>query len=366
MEISYPQLKDELLRASGRVYLLTGEEGVYYRAFLERLRVALEIPPNSTDEVTLDARETAPHLVAMQVQTVPMESERKLVVVHAVNRYPASELKQLTELVRKVPPFTVLVLVPMFGGEESDTSKAGWKSLTESVKAHGTVIACKPLKGKDLARHLIEYARGQGKELGSEEANLLMALVDGSAETALQELEKVCFYVGARPVITGDDIQTVVAPSQQAQVFALVDAIVEGHSASALQQLKRLFQSGTPQAETALKTLALIARHYRLLWGVRVLLEHRQPLREPKKVSSEIAQMLVQEPNILSVLERQPYLIEKFRKQALHLSWEQFRTVNDALKETDMALKGLLPGVNPTEIMERLIIRLTMGLSLRH
>lgn len=366
MEISYPQLKDELLRASGRVYLLTGEEGVYYRAFLERLRVALEMQADSTDEVTLDARETAPHLVAMQVQTVPMESERRLVVVHAVNRYPASELKQLTELVPKVPPFTVLVLLPILGVEESEVGKAGWKSLTEAVKAHGMVVVCKPLKGKDLARHLIEYARSHGKELGSGEASLLMALVDGSAETALQELEKVRFYVGARPTITAEDIQTVVTPSQQAQVFALVDAIVERHSASALHQLKRLFESGTPQTETALKTLALIARHYRLLWGVRVLLEHRQPLREPKKVSPEIAQMLIREPNILSVLERQPYLIEKFRKQALHLSWEQFHTVNNALKETDMALKGLLPGVNPTEIMERLIIKLAMGLSLRH
>ena len=64
---------------------------------------------------------------------------------------------------------------------------------------------------------------------------------------------------------------------------------------------------------------------------------------------------------MLNVLERQPYLANKFRDQALRLSWRQLRSASEALKDADMALKGLLPGVNPAEIMERLIIKLTTG-----
>ncbi|CUU06372.1 MAG: DNA polymerase III subunit delta [Armatimonadetes bacterium] len=361
MEIPYLQLRDEALRAPASVYLLTGEEPVYHRAFVERLRHALDIPHGSPDESVLDARETPPAQIALQAQTIPMESEKRLIIVHAVNRYTANDLKQLTDLVPRVPPFTVLVLLPLVGAEESEASKAGWKALTDAVKAHGVVVVCKPLRGRDLAKQLIDFAREQGKELGNAEADLLLTLVDGVAETAFHELEKVCFYVGARPTITAHDIQTVVSPSQQAQVFALVDAIVEGNASGALRQMKLLFTTGTPATETALKTLALIARHYRLLWGVKILLEHRQSLKEPKKVPPEITAMLVQEPNVLNVLERQPYLANKFRDQALRLSWRQLRSASEALKDADMALKGLLPGVNPAEIMERLIIKLTTG-----
>lgn len=361
MEVPYSQLKDEHLRSPASVYLITGEETVYYRAFVDRLRHALEIPTGGVDEVVLDARNTPPHSIATQVQTIPMESERKLVVVQAVNRYGPNDLKLLTDLVTKVPPFSVLALIPLLGGEETESSKAGWKALTEAVKAHGVLVVCKALKGKELTRYLTEYARQHGKELGTEEANLLLTLVDGVAETAIQELEKLCLYVGARPAITLADIQTAVSPSQQAQVFALVDAVVEGNTAGALQQLKRLFQSGAPHTETALKTLALIARHYRLLWGVRILLEHQQPLKEPKKVSPDVAHLLLQEPNVLTVLERQPYLTDKLRKQASQLSWEAFQSASTAIKSADFALKGLLPGVNPAEIMERLVIKLTTG-----
>ncbi|MCS7209586.1 MAG: DNA polymerase III subunit delta [Fimbriimonadales bacterium] len=354
----YGELKASDWRTPAAVYLLEGEEPVWQREFLAQLRRALQIAPGSLDEATLDARETPVALLSSVVQTAPMEAARRLVLLHAVNRYSAHELQALTRLVERVPPFTCLVLLPITA-DESESAKAAWNNLVKAVEKHGMVIRLTPLTGATLTRRLVEHAQAFGKRLRSEDAEYLQTLVDGVAERALAELEKVMLYVEPRNEISRLDIDMAVSPSQQAQVFKLVDAVVARDARAALRQLRLLFQSGTRAEETAMKTLALIARQYRLLWGVRTLIQYQQPVKQPNRVSPEVAQKLPKDPDVLQTLIRQPFLQDRLLKQAERLSPAQLCRAFQAIQETDLALKGLRPGVNAAEIMERLIIRLT-------
>lgn len=355
----HSELKAVDWRTPATVYLLEGEEPVLQREFLTQLRRALHVDAGSIDEAALDARETPTAALASVVQTIPMESERRLVIVSHANRYSATELQALARLVPQVPPFACLVLLPA-PVEESEGAKAAWNALVKAVEAHGLVVKLTALTGATLTRRLVAMAEAAGKRLRPEDAEHLQTLVDGVAERAIAELEKVLLFVEPRTEISRHDVEMVVSASQQAQVFKLVDSIAARDASAAMRQLRLMFQAGARAEETALKTLALIARQYRLLWGVRTLLQHGQPIKQPNRVSPEVAQRLPKDPDVLQVLTRQAFLQDKLQRQAERLSWAQLCAAFHALDEADRALKGLRPSVNAAEIMERLIVRLTM------
>ena len=355
----YSELKASDWRTPATVYLLEGEEPVLQREFLAQLHHALPIEPGSVDEAVFDARETPTAVVSLALQTIPMESERRLVILSHANRYSVNELQNLAHLVEQVPPFACLVLLPA-PAEESEGAKAAWNALTKAVEKHGLVIKLTALTGASLTRRLVAEAEASGKRLRPEDADYLQTLVDGVAERALAELEKVMLFVEPRHEISRHDIDMVVSASQEAQVFRLVDAIVAQDAPAAMRQLRLMFQSGTRAEETAMKTLALIARQYRLIWGVRTLMQHRQPIKQPSRVNQAVAQRLPKDPDVLQVLTRQAFLQDKLQRQAERLSWAQLCAAFEALDEADRALKGLRPSVNAAEIMERLIVRLTV------
>ncbi|GIV07174.1 MAG: DNA polymerase III subunit delta [Fimbriimonadales bacterium] len=355
----FNELRASDWRMPAPVYLLEGEELVQQREFLTALRRALRLQPGSLDEATLDARETPIAALGGIVQTIPMEAERRLVLLHAVNRYNANDLQALAKLIPQTPPFACLVLLTS-PADESESAKAAWNALTKAVEQHGMVVKLTALTGKTLTNRLVETAQAAGKQLRAEDAEYLQTLVDGVAERALAELEKVILFVEPHSEITRLDIDRTVSPSQQAQVFKLVDSLVARDAHAALRQLRLMFQSGTRAEEVALKTLALIARQYRLLWGVRALLQYQQPVKQPSKVSPEVAAKLPKDPDVLQTLQRQAFLQEKLLKQAERLSLAQLCGTFQAIYDADSALKGLSPSVNAAEIMERLIIRLTM------
>ncbi len=340
------------------VYLLEGNEPILRREFLDQLRQRLQVAPQSIDEAVVDARETPVTTLANLVQTIPMESEYRLVIVHWVNRYSASDLQALTKLVAQVPPFACLVLLTGSGDDEKSEARSAWNQLVSEVKAHGQVIEHKALKGKAVTDRLVEEASAQGKHLRPDDADYLQQMVDGNAERALAELQKLILYVHPRIEIRRADIEAVVSPTQEARVFNMIDAILAGDAPNAMAQFRLLFQAGANPQEVALKTLGLLARQYRLLWGVSLLLEHQVHFDNLKAVPQEIVQKLPKEPNVIQFLERQPYLRAKIVQQARTLRFERLCRAFEAIQETDSALKGLAPGVNPAESMERLVVKL--------
>jgi DNA polymerase-3 subunit delta len=371
MEVKYSKLTEEQLQSPAPAYLLMGEEPVLQQEFLHRLRRALQMEPGCMDEAVLDARNTPVATLARIVQTLPMEHEYRLVILESAPRYPASELDALARLIPTIPPFSCLVLLPSEsdGSDQSDRSdmqepsegrvRSGWQAVVTAVKEYGVVVVLEPLRGKTLEARLIETARAHGKQLRPAGATTLMELVDGVAERALMELEKVILFAGARTEITPHDIEQVVSPSQQAQVFRLVDAIVAGNTAEAMRWLRLLFQQGSRPETAALQTLGLISRQFRLLWDMRQLMEAHQRLDRPDQVSEEVAQKLLHEPNVVQLLQRQPFLRERLRRQAERFSFTRLQKAFIALRNADLALKGVHSAVNPAEIMERLIVRLT-------
>jgi hypothetical protein len=153
----YSELKASDWRTPATVYLLEGEEPVLQREFLAQLRRALQVEAGSIDEAVLDARETPTATVGATVQTIPMESERRLVILTHANRSSPNELQALARLVEQVPPFACLVLLPA-PADESEGAKAAWNALAKAVEKHGLVVKLTALTGASLTRRLVAEA----------------------------------------------------------------------------------------------------------------------------------------------------------------------------------------------------------------
>jgi DNA polymerase-3 subunit delta len=361
MEISYSKLKAEDWKTPATIYLLTGEEETLKKEFVAKLRTALGIQPNSFDETILDAREAKGHQIVGAALTVPVEGEKRFVLLNAVQRLASRDTELLVRSIPQLPEWTCLVLSQDGDSDESpDTKKSGMSTLTSVVKQHGVVLQFEPLAGAVLEKRLIQLAATTGKTLHPGSARYLMNLVDGSTAPALAELQKAILFVDPRSEITERDLDQIVSPSREAKVFALVEAVADGKPEIALTRLLELFQTGSRPEEVALKTLALIARQYRLIWGARALIDSHHSLQNPDKVPKELAQKLPKEPHVLQVLQRQPFLRSRLQRQAERLTRSQLASAFETIRRADLALKGMEPGVNATEIMERLVLQLAI------
>lgn len=360
MELNYGKLSDSDLRSPATVYWLAGEEELLKKEFIQRLRDALPMPPGSFDETVLDARDTNAGAIMNSLLTAPIEQDRKFVLVRSAQRLKPNDQASIAKHLDALPDWVCLVLWQDLETEETDSRKNTPNALMNAVKQHGVLMQFDSLTGATLEKRLIALAKANQKSLNNQTARALMNLVDGVATRAIAELEKVMFYVDMRQEITVHDVEQVVSPSREAKVFALVEAIAEGKTTSALQHLDHLFQSGARPDEVALKTLALIARQYRLIWGARAMLDARYSLQAPEKVPKEWAQKLPKDPHLLNTLQRQAFLRSRLQRQAEQMPRAHLEQAFQTILNTDLALKGMKPGVNPIEVMERLVLKLSM------
>lgn len=363
MEVAYFKLKEEALANPARCYLLTGTEETLKKEFLQRLRNALQIEPGSFDETLLDAKEVGSALIVGAMLTAPLESSRRLVIVRHVQRLPAREVAPLAKAIASLPEWCCLVLWVEVEPEDTpgaEQRKATVQKLTEAVRQEGVLLKFDPFAGAELEKRLIAYAARQGKKLEPAAARYLLTLVDGAADRAFAELEKALYFVEPRQQITEHDLDQVVSPTREARVFALVEAIAEGKASTALERLQELFQTGARPEEVALKTLALIARQYRLIYQARGVLDHGCSLHQVERIPPSLSQQLPKEPNLIRVLQHQPFLRSRLQRQAERLTHAQLGAAFEAIKEADLALKGMEAGISAVAIMERLVLKLSL------
>ncbi|MBU6428062.1 MAG: DNA polymerase III subunit delta [Cyanobacteria bacterium REEB65] len=182
----------------------------------------------------------------------------------------------------------------------------------------------------------VEWAIRHGKAIGGgitpEAARMLVARLGQDKGLLDQELRKLTSYACERAV-TCQDIE-LLCPPGDANVFALVDRILERDAARALVDLRTLLIH-----DHALRILATMATSLRTALQQRALAERR-------KSADEIA----------AALKRHPYRVKKDLERLVE--WTAGDLLN-ALSHAATADNDLKHGAGePTLVMERLIIQL--------
>ena len=148
--------------------------------------------------------------------------------------------------------------------------------------------------------------------------DLLARFVGGNLWIMTNEIDKLVLFTSGRR-IEEEDVRRVVSYAQEANVFAMVDAILEFKAGLAEQLLEHLLQHGPTPAFL----MVMLARQVRMM--VRI-----SELRRQRKSEVEIQDKL----NLTS-----EFVLRKTLEQANRYSLPRLKEVYHRILEADLAIK---------------------------
>ena len=214
----------------------------------------------------------------------------------------ASYIKQMSET-------TALVLID--GDIKRDNPLLKKLSKIAELKAFPL------LKNEALKVWIQKRIKKEGGNITPQAVKLLTELIGGDLWAMDGEIQKLLLYSQERP-ISEDDVRQLVSYIQEANIFALVDAVAEGRTELAQRILHRLYNDG----EAPIYILTMITRQFRLIAQARDL-------------EKGLSRMQIQERLGLKA----SYALDKTLRQAKLYDFEGVQRAYDKLLETDLAIK---------------------------
>ncbi|NLC58885.1 MAG: DNA polymerase III subunit delta [Armatimonadetes bacterium] len=361
MEIPFAQIARQPALVPARpVYLLYGREQVLLDEVLAKLVAGVRQSSIGEPEVqTLFGPGTTAEQVGQELANLSLLSAAKVVVLREAQRMRAPEQARLANLVPRLGPGALLVLIagePRYDAKTRQT-KLLHDKLEPVVRASGVVIEVPTFREQDAERWLLAEAQEAGIRMEPRAAAQMVLLAGADLTRLRHELEKVVAYAGPGRSVDVADVQLVVSRSPEATVFELTDAIGERRPDRALQALEVLLDAGEPEP----RILALIARQIRLIWQAKYLAEKGYLKRSGSQVPAAVARDLLPQEASLSVMGQvqRPFLREKLLRQASAFTWEGLRRGLERVLAADLAFKGIEGDVdNPRLVLEMLVLEL--------
>lgn len=196
------------------------------------------------------------------LETVPMMSERRLVVLRGIEEGKDELFQGLLEWLATPRPEVVLVVS---GSRFPPVRKGGsnWAvRMRNAVKSTGLFLKLGP-RDVSPAAVVREHARTLGCEIDGRAVSLLVETVGEDLGRLVQELEKLALFAGDATTLTADMILQSSSRVAEADVWQLTAALVSRDVNAALAALHRALEEGEPEH----KLLGLVG------WQLRQVLE---------------------------------------------------------------------------------------------
>ncbi|MEQ1822800.1 MAG: DNA polymerase III subunit delta [Fimbriimonadaceae bacterium] len=283
--------------------------------------------------------------------TSPFLSPRRVVVVRNLYRCQDHQLLGTPEL----PSSALLILV---GDEEmvSDEKEramasiaSGWEKAVSRAKGYSCLFN---VTSKAVVETIREEATRMGKQMAPPVAEHLNEMCGGNLSQALDELQKLNLYVSGA-AITIRDLEAIVLPSREWNVFKLLDGAMQGDVGSALRQLRILIGSSS-KSEGAIhaQILPQVSRQLRLLFQARSILD------AGGSQANVPAQAKASMPTKNNLLSEKEYPQKLAFQRARRLNVNQIGEAMTVVADTDARIKGILPGYGNVETMEQMVMQL--------
>ncbi len=316
------------------LYILWGEDTFSLEETLQEIKSNLgdsSLLPSNT--VILDGQKLTLNELKAVGEAMPFLSKKRLVIVKGLlerfepkerNGQPKKSSKSgskrdesqlLAECLNGLPESTIMVLV-----ENLAVKKNAFQSnyLYNSISAKAEIKSFSVMKGNKLYQWIQDRTTRKGGSISRQATNTLMEIIGGDLHTMANEIDKLVSFTGGR-LIEEKDVRMIVSASQEGDIFAMIDAIMDRKSGRAEQILQNLLQNGVVPPQI----LVLIARQVQMLIQVK-------DLKARKKVSSEIQTRL----GIKS-----PYAWERITSRADKYSLDNLKKMFQNILETDLSIK---------------------------
>jgi DNA polymerase-3 subunit delta len=157
----------------------------------------------------------------------------------------------------------------------ADGPLTGSNALFVAVRTHATARAFPTPNPGELARWIRDRALAEGMKIEPRAIDTLARTIGGELRLMASEMEKLSLYRSGAPV-RHEDVLAMVSYTKDANIFATIDAVIEGHTADAVRGVHQVLQSGRP----ATYILAMLARQLRLLILAKDLRARGVPVQE--------------------------------------------------------------------------------------
>jgi DNA polymerase III subunit delta len=295
------------------VYFLYGDEPYLLNPCVDRFKLSV------LDESAIDfnyslfyAKEADAVQIKDVVETLPVFSSHRLVIVKNVQDFKDSEFQELETLIKNPVESTVFVLF----ADKVDKRKKYFKTLVDNSVS---VEFKKPYENQ-YPQWILHMVREINMNINNDAIHRLHRLVGNNLSELENQIHKIAEYIGgAKKTIELADVNSVISVSREENIFDFTKAIGHKDRVRALEQLVNLLDQGQPEPVI----VRLVSDHMRKLLTVRAGMD--QGLGGTKLA------------NLCNV---PPYFIESYCDQARIWPIKKIEEALIVLHETDKALKS--------------------------
>ena len=238
------------------LYILLGQDDFSLHQALEEIKRGMGdqalLAANTT---TLDGQQLTLDELRTVCQTVPFLAERRLVIVSGLLRRfePKSkssrqkktktsqpnDYQSLSDYLSQIADSTTLVLI--------DGRIRSNNPLLRELSAKAEVKTFPLLKEANRRQWIGRRVKQEGGSISPEAVKELAQLIGSNLWIMASEINKLVLFTAGRRIEV-EDVKRLVSQAQEANVFAMVDAILESRAGIAEQSLQRLLESGASPA----------------------------------------------------------------------------------------------------------------------
>ena len=212
------------------------------------------------------------------------------------------------------------------------------RKINKYLDKMGVLVDFPPLKGAALARWIREELSREARQIDDRALTVLVQRTGENLSLLKSELEKLVTSLGEKKIIDHALVERLVPENSQGNIFNMVDELGRKNATAALNHLHMMRQ----QNEPPLRILAMVNRHFRLLY--------RAALLQQEGMSSA---------KIPTTLQIHPFVSGKLLAQLPNFPGDLLPRVIYMLKEVDLSIKtGRLSG---EEALEHLILKLSFS-----
>lgn len=325
---------EQILRKSikdkniGNVYLFFGAEEYLKRNFTEYIeKILLTEELKLLNKIVLEGK-TTPAAIIDNCETLPVFSERKMVIVRNSGLFKGGKKKdeaikkagdsgrkgknadELTSFLQNVPDHVCLIFI------EVEIDKR--IKLVDLVNSYGLVVELDYRKPDELTNWVMKRIRELGHEADQRTAAMIVEYGEAGMDDLMNEIRKLCAFAGQRQKITESDVAKVCTKSIKSRVFDLTDAIAAKQTAKALSLLNDMAVLKEPMP----KIMYMIARQFRQLVQVKMMVRDG-----------------VTQAQIAALLKSPPFIAGKLIKQAQSFQTDKLENAISSSLDLDIAIK---------------------------
>ncbi|UCB56804.1 MAG: DNA polymerase III subunit delta [Candidatus Omnitrophota bacterium] len=220
------------------VYLLTGSEQFLKEENLTRIKSALlDAASRDFNFNVFYAGSCAVKKILECASTAPFLGSKRVVLVHRIEDFSASEEKLILSYVKVPNKVSVLIL---------ETSESNLKQrFFAEICRHARLIRCDPLKGRELVIWLKRQVAAKGKKIEEAALQLLLDTSRLSLQALAFSLDNLILYIGQKETITCADVEKLTGSDDMASsAFELYDAVIAGEKEKSFEVLESLWRDG--------------------------------------------------------------------------------------------------------------------------